>query len=126
MQTLRPLSRREREIMDIIYRAGSVTAGEVQERLTDPPSYSAVRATLRILENKGFLRHESDGARYVYQPILDRKRARRGAITHVVETFFEGSTASAVLALLEQPGKISQAEFERMTALIERARKEGR
>lgn len=127
MRRLQTLSRRERETMDILYRAGSATAAEVQERMADPPSYSAVRATLRILEQKGLLRHEDDGRRYVYRPTLDRERARRGALDHLLTTFFDGSAAGAVVALLERPGRgISGAEFDRMAALIERARKEGR
>lgn len=126
MQTLRSLSRREREMMDILYGMGQATASEVRSRMSDPPSYSAVRATLRILENKGLLKHEDDGKRYVYRPRLDRDKARRSAMDHLLETFFEGSAAGAVMALLEQPDGISAADFERMAVLIERARKEGR
>src|SRR5262245_29856552 len=126
MQNLRSLSRREREMMDIVYGAGQATASEVRSRMTDPPSYSAVRATLRILENKGLLSHEDDGKRYVYRPCLDRDKARRSAMDHLLETFFEGSAAGAVMALLEQPHDITRADFERMARLIERARKEGR
>ncbi len=127
MKKLRSLSRREREMMDIVYGAGSASAGEVRGRLADPPSYSAVRTTLRILEEKGFLSHAFDGKRYVYRPKLPRERARRGAIEHLLATFFDGSAAGAVVTLLERPGlQISREEFDRMAKLIDRARKEGR
>src|SRR6266850_5259016 len=98
MSKLRFLSRREREIVDIVYGRGSATAGEIRERMTDPPSYSAVRATLRILEQKKVLRHDADGARYVYRPIVNRNRARANALQHLLVTFFDGSPAGAVLA----------------------------
>ena len=126
MQKLRSLSRREREMMDIVYGVGSATASEVRSRMSEPPSYSAVRATLRILENKGLLKHEDDGKRYVYRPRLDRDKARRSAMDHLLQTFFEGSAAGAVVALLEQPHDISRADFDRLARLIDRARKEGR
>ena len=127
MKRLQSLSRREREMMDIVYRSGSATASEVLEQLPDPPSYSAVRTTLRILEDKGLLKHEQDGKRYVYKPRVARDKARKGAMDHLVSTFFGGSASGAVLALLEQPGlEISQDDLRRMQALIEHARKEGR
>ena len=127
MKRLNQLSRREREMMDIVYRAGAATANEVRERMTDPPSYSAVRATLAILERKGRLLHDDDGTRYVYRPRIARDRARQSAIEHLVETFFQGSAADAVTALLEQPGReLTPAELDRMARLIERARKEER
>jgi predicted transcriptional regulator len=127
MERLQKLSRREREIMDIVYAGGPVTAGEVRERMAAPPSYSAVRATLRVLEEKDLLRHEAVGTRYVYRPVVDRGRARRSAMRHLVDTFFEGSAASAVLTLLERPGtELTHDELDRMSALIDRARKEGR
>ena len=127
MKKLQALSRREREMMDIVYRSGQATANEVLEQLPEPPSYSAVRTTLRILEEKGLLKHELDGKRYVYRPRLHRDKARKGAIEHLVSTFFEGSTAGAVLALLEQPGvALSRDELDRMEKLIDQARKEGR
>jgi predicted transcriptional regulator len=127
MQTLRSLSRREREIMDVVYRAGSATASEVHEGVPNPPSYSAVRATLRILERKGLLRHEDDGKRYVYRPTLARARARQGAIEHLVSTFFDGSAAGAVMALLERSDLgIPAGDVKRLAALVERARQEGR
>lgn len=129
MKRLKTLSRREREIMDVVYAAegASATAGEIRSRIPSPPSYSAVRATLRILEQKGFLRHETDGARYVYKPVLTRHKARQGAIEHLLRTFFNGSAAGAVLTLLERPGtELTSEELDRMAELIERARNEER
>ena len=127
MNTLQSLSRREREIMDVVYGCGSATASEVRERMASPPSYSAVRATLRILELKGLLKHEGDGRRYVYRPTLRRAKARQNAVEHLLETFFDGSAAGAVVTLLERPGsRLSPEDLDRMAALIERARKEGR
>jgi BlaI family transcriptional regulator, penicillinase repressor len=127
MKRMRTLSRREREIMDIVYRSESVTGNEVHEQIPDPPSYSAVRATLRILEGKGLLRHEFDGKRYVYRPTLARDKARKGAIEHLLSTFFEGSAAGAVMALLEQRGlELTPTDLDRMAQLIQTARKEGR
>jgi predicted transcriptional regulator len=124
---MRTLSRREREIMDIVYRAERVSANEVHERIPEPPSYSAIRATLSILEAKGLLKHEFDGKRYLYRPTLARDKARKGAIEHLLSTFFDGSAAGAVMALLEQRGpELSPAELDRMAKLIQTARKEGR
>src|SRR6187401_3697396 len=91
-----PLSRRERQILDILYAKSSATAAEVREAMADPPSYSAVRALLRILEEKGHARHEVDGPRYVYLPRLDRDKARQSAMRHLVQTFFDGSAGDAV------------------------------
>jgi predicted transcriptional regulator len=120
------LSRRERQIMDVIYRRGRATAAEVLEDIPDPPSYSAVRAMLRLLEEKGHVRHEQDGPRYVFLPIVNRDRARKSALTHVVRTFFDGSATEAVAALLNDGGKLSHAELDRLSAMIEQAREEGR
>jgi predicted transcriptional regulator len=119
------LSRRERQIMDVIYTRGQATASEVVEALPDPPSYSAVRALLRILEEKGHVRHQQDGPRYVYLPVVPRDRARRSALRSLVRTFFDGSAAQAAAALIDQ-SKLSDAEFERLRELIEKAHKEGR
>src|SRR4051794_24525798 len=119
------LSRRERQIMDVIYRRGQATAAEVLQDIPAPPSYSAVRALLRLLEEKGHVRHEQDGPRYVYLPIVNRERARQSALTHVVRTFFDGSATDAVAALLDDDA-IDHAELDRLSALIEQARKEGR
>src|ERR687892_1753081 len=96
------LSRRERQIVDILYSQGRATAAEVQAALPDPPSYSAVRAMLRILEEKGHVRHEQDGPRYVYVPTVTRDRAKRSALRHVLQTFFDGSTEQAITALLDE------------------------
>jgi len=129
MKRLKTLSRREREIMDILYASpdASATAGEIRSRIASPPSYSAVRATLRILEQKGLVRHEADGARYVYEPVLTRHKARQGAIEHLLTTFFNGSAASAVLTLLERPRtELTPEELDRLAKLIEQARNEDR
>jgi len=121
------LSRRERQIMDVVYRLGSAGATEVLEGMPDPPSYSAVRAMLRVLEEKGHLRHEQDGTRYVYLPTLSRARARRSALRSVVDTFFEGSAEQAVAALLDASrDDLSKDELDRLATLIEQARQEGR
>jgi BlaI family transcriptional regulator, penicillinase repressor len=120
------LSRRERQIMDILYRRGRATASEVMEDLPGNPSYSTVRTQLRVLETKGHVRHEEEGLRYVYIPALPRHAARKSAVRHLVETFFEGSTAKAVAALLGgDASRLTDEELERIAALIERARKEG-
>jgi len=121
------LSRRERQIMDIIYTRGQATAAEVQENLPDPPSYSAVRAMLRLLEEKGYLKHEQDGPRYVFKPTVAREKARKSALKQMLETFFDGSTEQAVAALLNlSKSRLSQTELDRLSQMIEAARKEGR
>ena len=125
-ETNAKLSRREREIMDVIYRAGRATAAEVLDQLTDPPSYSAVRALLRVLEDKGHLRHEEEGPRYVFVPTVPRERARQSALRQMLHTFFDGSTEQAVAALLDMKSKLSDAELDRLSQLIADARKEGR
>ncbi|HMF59564.1 MAG TPA: BlaI/MecI/CopY family transcriptional regulator, partial [Vicinamibacterales bacterium] len=104
------LSRRERQIVDILYARGKATAAEVQTALPEPPSYSAVRAMLRILEDKGHVKHEQDGPRYVYVPTVGRDNAKRSALHHVLKTFFDGSTEQAISALLdESAAKLSDA-----------------
>jgi len=118
------LSRRERQIMDALYRRRRATAAEVREEMPDPPSYSAVRAMLRVLEEKGHVRHEEEALRYVFIPTASRALATRSALAHLVTTFFEGSTERAVAALLD--GKLSQQELDRLAVLIESAKKEGR
>jgi predicted transcriptional regulator len=121
------LSRRERQIMDLLYQLGEATAAEVQERLPDPPSYSAVRAMLRILEEKGHVRHTEDGPRYVFAPVVARDTARKSAVSHLLRTFFDGSVAQALTALLDATDrKLSGAEVDRLAALIEQRKKEGR
>jgi len=125
--TTRHLSRRERQIMDVIYAQGRASAQDVREGLADAPSYSAVRALLRILEDKGHLRHEQEGNRYVFSPTVPRERARKSALRHVLETFFEGSPANAMAALLELDDlEMSSEEYERLAAKIDEARREGR
>jgi len=122
-----PLGRRERQILDAVYRLGRASASEVQAQLPDLPSYSAVRAMLRILEDKGHLRHETEGPRYVYIPTVPRDRARRSALRHVVDTFFSGSVEQAVAALLESSdARLRPEELERLSERIARARKQGR
>src|SRR5437763_3634737 len=126
MTGMQALSRREREMMDVIFRMERATAGEVMEAMADPPSYSAVRATLRILEQKGLLRHEDDGTRYVYRPTLNRDKARQTALDHLRATFFDGSVANVVATLIERNGDdLSEDELERIATLIDNARKEG-
>ncbi|MGD8277748.1 MAG: BlaI/MecI/CopY family transcriptional regulator [Gemmatimonadota bacterium] len=121
------LSRRERQIMDIVYREGHATAAEVLERLADPPSYSAVRALLRVLVEKGHLVHETEGPRYVYRPTVPRERVRGRALKQVVQTFFEGSASQAMAAMLDgSAASLSEAELDELAELIERAREEGR
>jgi predicted transcriptional regulator len=122
-----PLTRREREIMDILHRRGRATAHEVLDDLADPPSYSAVRTFLRLLEDRGHVRHEQDGPRYVYAPTVARRDAQRSAIAHLVDTFFDGSIESAVATLVESSKpKLSAQELDRIAALIAKAKKEGR
>jgi predicted transcriptional regulator len=121
------LSRRERQIMDIIYKHGRATAAEVLEQLADPPSYSAVRAMLRILEEKGHLKHQQDGPRYVFVPTVGRSTAKRSALRHLLRTFFDNSAEQAMAALLaESQDRISPEELDRIALLIEQAKKEGR
>ena len=121
------LSRRERQIMDIIYQRRRASAAEVAEELPDPPSYSAVRALLRILEEKGHLAHEQDGPRYVYRPTVPRDEARQSAMERLVRTFFDGSAESAVAAFLDMnANELSEQDLDRLADMIEQARREGR
>ena len=124
---LRGLSRRERQIMDFLFQRGKASVGEVMDGIPDPPGYSAVRATLRTLEQKGRVTHEEDGRAYIYRPTIRRDAARKSALTHVLKTFFDNSAEQAVAALLELKGpRISEAELDRVSRLVENARKEGR
>jgi BlaI family penicillinase repressor len=121
------LSRREREMMNIIFRVEKATAGEVRDAMADPPSYSAVRATLRVLEQKGHLRHQHDGTRYVYTPTQNREKARISALDQLLTTFFDGSSASVVATLLERSkDQMTSEELARLSTMIDNARKEGR
>jgi len=117
------LSRRERQIMDILYRRGRATAAEVLEELPDPPTYSAVRAALRLLEEREHITHEQEGQRYIYLPAVPRERIRHSALSHLVRTFFNGSAEQVVNALVNDT-KLSPAELDRLAKLIEEARKE--
>jgi predicted transcriptional regulator len=118
------LSRRERQIMEVIYRLGRGTVTDVLERLPDPPSYSAVRALLRILEEKGHLHHEQDGPRYVYLPTVPREAAKESALKNLLRTFFGGSTEAAMAALLDLRGEdVSKGELDRISRMIDDARK---
>ena len=120
------LTRRERQIMDILYRKGRATAAEVMAALSGEPNYSTVRTQLRILENKGQVRHEEEGLRYVYSPALPRRTVRKSALKHLVDTFFEGSTEKVVGALLGGEGaRISDEELDRIAELVAKAKKEG-
>ncbi len=120
------LGNRERQIMDVLYRVGQATAAEVMDALPDPPSYSAVRATLRILEDKGQVRHEEEGPRYVFRPAVARDRAKRTAVRHLVATFFGGSPEAAMATLLdESASKLSDRDYERLKTLIDEARNKG-
>jgi predicted transcriptional regulator len=121
------LSRRERQIMDVLYRLGRATAAEIQQSIPDPPSYSAVRAMLRVLEDKKHIRHEEKDLRYVFVPIVPRDKARRSAIRHMLDTFFEGSPEQAVATMLDVSSRsLSAEDYDRLAALIEKARQEGR
>jgi BlaI family transcriptional regulator, penicillinase repressor len=120
------LTRRERQIMDILYRRGRATAGDVQEDLSGDPSYSTVRTQLRVLESKGHVRHQEEGLRYVYMPAVPRHTARRSALRHLVDTFFDGSTEKVVGALLGGEGtRLSDEELQRIAELVAKAKKEG-
>ncbi len=120
------LSRRERQIMDVLYQRHRASAAEIRESLPDAPSYSTVRALLRILEEKGHIRHEEKGLRYVYFPTVPRASVRRRALRHVVDTFFDGSAAQAVATLLDpSTARVSEDELDRISELIEKARKGG-
>jgi predicted transcriptional regulator len=120
------LSRRERQIMDILYRRGRATAADVRRELPDRPSYSAVRALLRILETKEHIRHETEGLRYVYVPSVARERAKRSALRHLLHTFFDGSAAEVMAALIEiSPKGLSEREIERLKQAIDSRRSKG-
>ena len=127
MSPLAELSRREREVMDLVYELGNPTAARIREHMADPPTYSAVRSTLRILVEKGHLVSERDGPRYLYSPTMPALRARRSAMRHVLRTFFGGSVAGAVATLLElRAGELTPEEHDRLQEMIEQAAKEGR
>jgi BlaI family transcriptional regulator, penicillinase repressor len=121
------LSRRERQIMDILYRRGKSSAAEVREAMPDAPSYSAVRAMLRILEEKGHVKHQAEGLKYVYSPALAREKATRSALRHLMATFFDDSPEQIVAALLDVSStRLTREELDRMAQMIEQAKKEGK
>jgi BlaI family transcriptional regulator, penicillinase repressor len=127
VQVFQHLSRRERQILDVLYKLGRATAAEVRTALADRPSYSAVRASLRILEQKGHAKHEEQGLRYVFLPALPEGKARRSAVKHLLETFFHGSPEQAVSTLLDvASGQLTPEDLDRIARRIEQARKEGR
>jgi BlaI family transcriptional regulator, penicillinase repressor len=120
------LSRRERQIMDVLFRRSRATAAEVMDELPGEPSYSTVRTQLRVLEEKGHVRHEDDGVRFVYMPAVARHAARKSALRHVVDTFFDGSAEKAVAALLGAEGsRLTDEQLDRIAGMIAKARKEG-
>jgi predicted transcriptional regulator len=120
------LSRRERQIMDILYQRGRATAAEIHEALPDAPTYSAVRAKLRVLEEKGHIRHEEKDLRYVFLPTLPREQAKQSALRHMIDTFFGGSAEQAVAALLDpSSARLSREELDRLSKMIENAKKAG-
>ena len=120
------LARRERQIMDILYRRGKATASDVLGDLPGSPHYSTVRTQLRVLEEKGHVTHEEDGVRYVYMPAMPRRAARKSALRHLVDTFFDGSAEQVVAAVLGGEGaKLSEEELDRIADLIDKAKKEG-
>ena len=124
---LNHLSRRERQIMDVVYQLGSASAAEILSKLPDPPSYSAIRALLKILEEKGQLKHKQDGPRYVYSPKISPDQAKRSAVRHLMQTFFDNSTESVVATLLDvSKSRLTQNELDRLSDLIDQVRKEGR
>jgi BlaI family transcriptional regulator, penicillinase repressor len=120
-------SRRERQILEILYERGKASAAEVRQAMPDAPGYSAVRALLRVLEEKGHVRHEEQGPKYVYLPVVARNKARRSAMKHVMDTFFSGSPEQIVAALLDvSAARLTREELDRMAAMIEQAKREGK
>jgi predicted transcriptional regulator len=127
MSALGGLSRRERQIMEILYQRGKASAAEVREGMEDAPSYSAVRAMLRVLEEKGHVRHQEEGLKYVYLPVVAREKAKRSAVKHLLDTFFAGSPEQIVAALLDvSSSRLTREELDRMAELIEKAKREGK
>jgi predicted transcriptional regulator len=121
------LSRRERQIMEILYQRGKASASEVREAMEDAPGYSAVRAMLRVLEEKGHVKHQEEGLKYVYVPVVARDKAKRSAVKHVLETFFAGSPEQIVAALLDvSAARLTREELDRMSDMIEKAKREGK
>src|SRR5688572_25029486 len=127
MRAMQGLSRRERQIMEILYQRGKASASDVREAMEDAPGYSAVRAMLRVLEEKGHVRHQEEGMKYVYLPTVPREKAKRSAMKHLMDTFFAGSPEQAVAALLDVSStKLTREELDRMSEMIEKAKREGK
>ena len=127
MSALGGLSRRERQIMEILYQRGKASASEVREAMEDAPGYSAVRAMLRVLEENGHVKHQEEGLKYVYVPVVTRDKAKRSAVKHVLETFFAGSPEQIVAALLDvSAARLTREELDRMSDMIEKAKREGK
>ena len=121
------LSRRERQIMDVLYQRGKASAAEVREAMEDAPSYSAVRAMLRVLEEKGHVKHEAEGLKYVYVPTLNREKAKRSAVKHLLDTFFSNAPDQVVAALLDVSSRrLTREDLDRMAQMIEKAKREGK
>ena len=127
MSALVGLSRRERQIMEILFQRGKASASEVREAMEDAPGYSAVRAMLRVLEEKGHVKHQEEGLKYVYVPTVAREKAKRCAVKHVLDTFFAGSPEQIVAALLDVSAtRLTREELDRMSEMIEKAKREGK
>jgi predicted transcriptional regulator len=127
VSALAGLSRRERQIMDILYQRGKASASDVREAMPDAPSYSAVRAMLRILEEKGHLKHQEEGLKYVYAPTVARDKAKRSAVQHLLDTFFNGSPEQIMASLLDVSStRLTREELDRMSAMIDKAKNEGK
>jgi BlaI family transcriptional regulator, penicillinase repressor len=125
MSALAGLSRRERQIMDILYQRGKASVSEVREAMDDAPGYSAVRTLMRVLEEKGHVKHKAEGLKYVYLPTVAQEKAKRSAVKHLLDTFFKGSPEQIVAALLDVSStKLTREELDRMSAMIEKAKKE--
>ncbi len=127
MRILNSLSRRERQIMEILYQRGKASTAEVREAMVDPPSYSAVRAMLRVLEEKGQVKHESEKLKYVYTPTIAREKARRSAVKHLLDTLFGGSPEQIVASLLDvSSSRLTREKLDRISEMIERVKRESR
>ena len=125
-KNLHNLGRRERQILDVIFRLGEASVGDVLEYLPDPPAYDSVRTMIRLLERKGYLRHRREGTKYIYRPSQSHESASRSALSHLMKTFFQGSAAETVAAIFDASDDLSEEELKRLERLIEQARKEGR
>ncbi len=125
-KTPQDLGRRERQILEVVFRLGEASVADVLEQLPNPPSYDSVRTMIRVLERKGFLRHRREGTKYVYRPTQSHAAASRSALSHLMNTFFQGSAADTVAAIFDTKGNLSDEELDQLEQLVERARTEGR